>query len=275
MIRPVGQYLIIVACLLLLFSWNHWKEVLKRIAVFCSGWVVVVAPWLIRNWLLTGYIFFHTLGGGHFLTLSAARVVMQERQCTYEESLAALRRELDNKVITQQNTLNRPLQEIEVCCCGEQLSVEYFKRYPLTSIKLWIHDLTKTVLGLYSSELLYLASGKQHEDFFTKDRTLLSCFIRYLHPKTHPWSLKIIIWLETLLYLLILVGLFLQFLGIIIHLISSYRFPPIVSPWFRTMPFIAALILLAFVCGYARLRVPVEPLLIILACAYWDARLTQ
>ncbi len=86
LIRPVGHYLIVIAILMLLVSKNWWEDKIGKSIILSLGWLIPVLFWLIRNYLLIGHIFFHTLPGGHFLYLSAARTAMHVHETSYEKA---------------------------------------------------------------------------------------------------------------------------------------------------------------------------------------------
>jgi len=67
MIRPVGHYLIVIACVLLLSSTRSMRGKITRLLLLGGGWLLVAGPWLVRNVMVCGALFFHTLPGLHFL----------------------------------------------------------------------------------------------------------------------------------------------------------------------------------------------------------------
>ncbi|MFC1894564.1 hypothetical protein ACFLYH_01290, partial [Candidatus Dependentiae bacterium] len=198
LIRPVGHYLIFLSVLILFFSRDLWLDKIKKTTVVFCGWVLIVFGWLLRNWLLTGYIFFHTLPGGHFLYFSAARSAMYEQNCSYNQAKDFLRKKIshlaDQKVITFKKKLNEP----EYCNLRMNLAIKYFRKYPFITAKNWMTDILRTSLSLYSAELLYLENGRKEFDYFSNKRTVLGMFARYLFPKTKSTFLKLIVLCEIL-----------------------------------------------------------------------------
>ena len=86
MIRPVGHYLVILSIFVLILSQFTLLEKVKGSVVLFLGWFSMVLWWLLRNYLLTGFIFFHTLPGIHFLIYSASYVDMELNKCSYNDS---------------------------------------------------------------------------------------------------------------------------------------------------------------------------------------------
>jgi hypothetical protein len=71
------HYTLVVSLFLLLFMNVSLPIRAQRMLCLSLGWFLMVLPWLVRNFLLTGALFFHTLPGHHFLQFSAAYVVME------------------------------------------------------------------------------------------------------------------------------------------------------------------------------------------------------
>jgi hypothetical protein len=114
---------------------------------------------------------------------------------------------------------------------------------------------------LYSAELVYLDSGRTGIDYFAKGRTLWSMFSRFIFPNVKNKWLIPLIYLEILLFFFILVGFvfgFIQsFSGVHLYI------------WLHVLPFIALFIVIGLSGGYNRMRLPIEPFLIILSLHWW------
>ena len=262
LVRPVGHYMIILPILLLFFSSDIWKNKIKKSLFLFFGWIIIVFGWLLRNWLLTGYIFFHTLPGGHFLYFSAARIVTHTQNLSYVDAKKHLSNELGKIVEQKEESSGRKLNEIELCNVRQDLAVKYFKEYPFLAIKNWMTDIMRTSLSLYSSELVYLYNERKEFDYFSKDRGLWSLFERYLFPKVDSFILKTIIFLEIIFYLLILIGFF----GAFIQSIFNKYY---LCSFLKVLPFMFFFIFIGLSGGYSRMRLPVEPFLIIFSFSFW------
>lgn len=269
MVRPVGHYLLILTMLVLLFlQQGGILKKIYRISWLTLGWLLPVVWWLLRNYLLTGYLFFHTLPGGHFLYLSAARVAMHEHDCSYQEARRLLSQQAATAMQQRENALGRPLHEIEQCLVNESLAVTYFKMRPLTAAKNWCTDMARTMFSLYSAELLYLQSGRQEVDYFNKQRGPWSMVSRYLFPPTDSWFLRLIIYCEMLFFLFILLGFALGLYQIGLKIfrcgLASFQQPDF-AVWLEVLPYMLFFVVIALSGGYARMRLPLEPFLIILS----------
>ncbi|MFH1643551.1 MAG: hypothetical protein ABIA74_00015 [bacterium] len=277
LVRPVGQYFIILSIILILmFSGFGFKKFRSSLLLFL-GWLIPVSFWLIRNFILLGHLFFHTLPGGHFLYLSAARVAMHEKNCDYWQVRQYLKEESDELIKLKELELSRSLNEIEHCNVLEGLALKYFKKYPIRAVKNWLTDIMRTTLSLYSSELIYLDNNRKEIDYFNKNRTIWDMFRRYLFPETTNGLIKIILFLEIIFSFFILLGFVLGIFKIL-FMIFMYVFGlqkltqlqlNNIRIWLKVVPFIVLFIVLALSGGYARMRLPAEPFLIILSFSFW------
>lgn len=271
LVRPVGHYLVVLSLLLLLFSYGPWRSKCKYMAIFFISWLVPVLPWLIRNYLLLGSVFFHTLPGGHFLYLSASRVVMQAQECSYIQARLALNREVTALIKQEEKQRGQPLNEIERCYAHEKIARHYFMRYPGITIKLWLTDMFRTCFSLYSAELLYLENDRPEFDYFSSKRTLWSLFQRYLIPKTNNLLLKIIIYAEMAMFLLMLLGFLLSLILLSLNMFGKAPAWYDICTLSKILPFMALFVVIALAGGYARMRLGVEPFLIIFGWYGWLA----
>ena len=140
--------------------------------------------------------------------LSAARVAMHVYDVSYQEARNMLHKKVKTLLQQAEDKKGQPLLEIERCIIHERLAVSYFFKRPLIAVKFWLTDIFRTCFSLFSAELLYLDSGRTTINYFAKDRSWRSMFERYLIPQTGNRLLKVIVYTELLLFLLVLIGLF-------------------------------------------------------------------
>jgi hypothetical protein len=196
---------------------------------------------------------------------------MHTHNCSYEHARDILKDEVEALIKHEEKDKHRELNEIEKCRMHEKLAIKYFKSMPLITLKNWAIDMLRTSLSLYSAEILYIESGRQAKDYFNKDRSTLSMFKKYLWPsKDKPW-LNCLVWLEILLYIFILIGLLFGAFKIVTRAIKNWNTETkiLLCPWLISVPFICLFIFIALSGGYARMRLPVEPFLIILSLSFW------
>jgi 4-amino-4-deoxy-L-arabinose transferase-like glycosyltransferase len=257
LIRPVGHYVIVLALIILMLQRSHSMVKLRNSILMFLGWLIPVSMWLARNYLLLGHLFFHTLPGGHFLNLSASRVVMQTEGISYQQARRRVATEGHKEVRKEAKKLKKKrLSEIERCYVYERLARNHFMAHPLIALKFWLTDIFRTTFSLYSAELLYLDSGRKQVDYFAANRTFADMFKRYLMPQTDNKLLRVIIWLEIILCILLLFGC-LRATWLMLWR-GEYGL------WVTIASFIALFLVISLAGGYARMRLPIEPFLIIL-----------
>ena len=281
LVRPVGQYFIVLSVLLLMFEFflrtgkiKNLKSFFRKSIGLIFGWFIPVSFWLARNYILLGSVFFHTLPGIHFLNLSAARVAMHVQDCSYWQARENLQIESSFLIDEKEKELKRPLNEIERCKALEGLAVSYFIKYPVLALKTWGTDILRASLSLYSAELLYLHNGRKQIDYFNKNRTFWDMFRRYLFPETTSFLIRFIILFEIVTFFFILLGLLFgacQVLFNFFHcvILDTDRGSQSFIVWLKILPLAMLFIVLSLAGGYARMRLPAEPFFIILSLSYW------
>lgn len=257
LIRQVAPAMLCISILLLLFTQKKFTSIITLMLGFllATGW------WLIRNYILTGYIFFGTLSGPHFLNHSAVRIEMSHRNLSHEQAQNNVYQIYNRMCKNRENELGRPLQEIEKCLIAEKLTLEISLNNPATTIKLWTTNILKSAFGLYSSELLFIDSGGKLPPY-DNNRGLKAIFKRFLLPDTsNKWIIPII-YFEIFFLLFLLVGFFMFCASMRLNFNNF-------CVAFKTFPFMLAILFITLACGYARLRLPIESFLIILAGKAW------
>ena len=233
-----------------------WQKVIATL-VFSFGWFIPAGSWLLRNFLLTGHLFFHTLPGPHFINHVAVRLVAAGENIPYKDAQQKVYASLRIKETAQQQIAVNPLQEIEITKLYEQEALATIKRYPLQFLRIAIINCLKTTFGLYSSELLWIDAKGVLPSY---DRIGLQSIVeRYIFPKTNNRWIPLVIYFEILLLILSLIGTLLAAIRYRKKLLSSQAVLIIGCLFF----FIG----ISFACGYARLRMTVE-IFYLLAAAY-------
>lgn len=267
LIRPVGHYVLIVVLGLLLFECNYsWKNYLRSTCTIFAGWVVVAGWWLLRNYLLTGMMIFHTLSGPHFLNHSAVRLAMANHHLSYTQAKELVQKEADRELAAAQALQNEPLNEAQESGIMEKVAFHYFNQNWLNTFKHCFINIFKTTFSLYSSELLVIEQQGQLPAY-DEHRSLTSMIKRFLCPEVKNSFVRFFIYFELAIWLIILFGFF----G---YGIRSLFY----SVWFvnviRLVPFILLFLVLSCACGFARLRLPIEHFFTMLAMAFWVDVLT-
>jgi hypothetical protein len=258
MFRPVGHYLIFISIFIIFV---FYKNKINSSMKLFSAWFLVILPWVLRNFIFTGSLFFTTLPGIHFLKHSAARVYMQINKCSYIPALNTVTAEWQDLVLKEEARLNKKLNEPEICFLAEKLSFNYLLKDFKISFYHAFKNIFKTCFSLYSSELLFLDStGKLPE--YSNNRNFKSIINRFLFPELNNKFLILFIYFEILLFMLLLIG----FIGFILN---SFFYKKDQFILLQILPFILLFVFISFSCGFARLRLPIEPFLIVLSIEFW------
>lgn len=262
LIRPIGVYTLVVSLIIIFFRNGQrlYSDRAKHVIIFSCAWLITVSPWLMRNFLLTGAIFFHTLPGLHFLQYSAAYVLMERDQVSYGDVRPALLQEWDSAIHKQEIQNNVVLNEYEKCRIAEKIAFGYMVRYPWYTIKTSVVQMVKTCFSLYSSQVLLSDSGVWPE--YTRTTSLLTKIKRFLNPYVKTPLLRWVIYWEIVSFMFLLCG-FLLFLFQICY-VATWR-----KQFFMVLPYIMMFVFITLAYGCARLRFPIEPFLIIFSGAGW------
>lgn len=262
MFRPVGHYLVFISIVLILFLTKGLRSKIQEIGFVFLGWFIVVLPWLMRNFLLTGVLFFTTLPGIHFLKHSAARIYMEINKVPYSTALNSVSFEWKDYVLKQERIIGRKLNAPEVCNLGEKLSFSYLKKDFYITFKHCFVNVFKTAFSLYSSELLFLDSGGKLPSY-DLNNNIFNKMKKFLIPKVNNKYLIPIIYFEILTFFFLILG----FVGFIFKWLFIKKEYLIL---FKLFPFIGLFLFISLSCGFARLRLPIEPILILLSLRFWS-----
>ncbi len=263
LIRPVGPFVLVLSLLWIAAS---SPQKIRRGLSLTLGWCAFVVPWLVRNYMLFGLVAFHSLPGPHFLNLSASRVVMQVQGTGLREAKKVVNDEANAAMAALAAKQERPLNELERSRVQVGVATGYFAAYPLQALKNWATDIMRTGLSLYSSFIMHLEQGRKSIKYFSHKRTTLKLFKHYLLPHGVPWYVVLLIWFEIISYLFLLIGLADGFL-------RALRSRAGLLTWLQSLSYIALFIGIGLAGGYARMRLPVEGLIIILGVHFWVSRL--
>ncbi|MCK4650881.1 hypothetical protein KAT08_01775 [Candidatus Babeliales bacterium] len=260
LIRPVGHYCMIISLLLFLFSNFDFFQKLKGTIILFSGWFVIVFWWILRNFLLTGFLFFHTLPGIHFLIYSAAYIDMEVNKCSYSDSKRKLIKKWNCEILKKQDKYGRKLTDIESCYLAENISFDYIKKNISIFLKHSFLHMFKTCVWPYSLTLLFWDSGR--DSSYYKIMSFFDRVKRFLFPTTSSWKVLFIIYFELLFLLLLNFG----FIGFVIVSFFNKEFFCVLS---KVFPFMFLFIFVTLAYGIARLRLSIEPFQAILAFKFW------
>jgi hypothetical protein len=259
LIRPVGHYLVILSVIMLMVGASVC-EWLRNSGALVFGWGLLVAPWIVRNFFLTGALLFHSLPGLHFLQYTAAYIVMERDHCAYGDARPLLMKQRDEAVAQCAMCKRRPLTEYEACCCAQKIAASYVFAYPWFFIKTACVHMLKTCCGLYAAQPL-MTDAYQWPSY-TYATTTWTKIKRFLFPAVQHRCLIFFIYYELLVWLMIIIGL----CGACVSLFYDNIMFCVLA---KTAPYVVLLIGVTLAYGCARLRLPVEPFIIIYSGAGW------
>lgn len=263
LIRPVGHFVIIIALVLLFLKSSVYKKYFYQAGMLCAGWAAIVGWWLVRNYLLTGMLFFHTLSGPHFINHSAIRLAQAHDHLTYEQAKADVYDRVNAALALQEQIIGCPLNQAEQSCVMEKVAFEYLKKDFSQTIKHCCVNIFKTAFSLYSSELLVIEQNG-NLPVYDEQRSLKSMIKRFLCPTVRHKAVWFVIYFELAIWLVIL-------FGCIGFCIQSFFCKIWLDCLIKVVPFILLFLILSCACGFARLRLPIEHFLIMLAVAFWTS----
>jgi hypothetical protein len=261
LIRPIGHYVLVLLAIMIFLERVTVGEKLKHIGKIFLGWFIVVFSWLLRNFLLTGYLFFHTLPGNHFLYYVAVPIDMSIHGCSSKKSSERVFGKLSELIQKKEKKERRLLMEIERCMLAEKLAQSYMLKRPFLTIKNAIYNMIKTCVSFHSSHILAI-SDYFPQWCYEKGMTWWNMLKKYLIPPIDNIYLKIIIWLEVFFSFFIMLGFLLGLYNACVNRILFFTM-------LRVLPVMVLMIFLTFASGISRLRLPIEVFLIIFSINFW------
>jgi hypothetical protein len=186
---------------------------------------------------------------------------MNIHNVSYEQAKQLVYKEVAAAGEIQEYLSGRTLNEVEAVYVMERVAKKIMLKDPMVTVKLFFINIIKTCCSLYSSELLFVDSGGQlpqyvvHEDF-------AKLAFKFLRPKVRNSWIRLVVYFEIIFLFLMLFGV----VGFLWQaLFDGQKFKLVSLIFLYIFIFIGA----SLVCGYARLRLPIEPFCIILAVKYW------
>lgn len=267
--RPMGEFIgYFSAILLALGSMGAWRQKLKTAALFLILFFVTLTPWYYRNYQLTGEYFFCPTIGTYLNCFSVPKILRRTMNKPILECYQLAQQAAAQEIRKQQRA--RPGKHISQNAC-KAVSYPIVRSNPWYFVYDWIAEVIKTTLDLYTYQLVAMFEGCYWYDPI--EEYLPSKITACLYASPLPFLARILCWLELIYALMLWIGLFGGlWIGIIRPLIKNSVTPYIKRMqwlWLTTIPMIGIIVGMTGGFGYARLRLPAEPLLIILSLTYW------
>jgi len=250
LVRPLIFLPIVLGVLIFFLFPGEWKQRAFIALNFLIGWGAVVCCWLVRNWLLTGLWFLHTLSGPHLLNHGAVRVYAMANHTTHD----AAREAVCAHVSPQVSPILASQEE-------EQLARKVLLTYWPQTVQLAIINCIKTVAALYSSELLVIDAAGELPSY-EGSCNLITRAKRFMCPEVRNVLIRYICWIEIIMQFLLMVGLS-GFVLFCWHFLCSKRLLLLL------VGICVCIIATTAICGFARLRLPIEPILIMVSVLFY------
>lgn len=282
--RPNGEFYAIVAALVMLCMPSlSWWDRIKKPLLFILVFFASLSPWYIRNYQHTGHFFFCPMAGVYLNSFCVPKILRRLTTNTFTECANMAHGTVAQ--LTQQKAQQAKeagdTRVVSGYLIAKEVAYPIIKGYPLYFLQDWIAEVWKTVFDLFSHQLVAIVQNCYQwdppEEFLSKKlQTVL------LGPI--PLWIKLLGWLELLLYIIMWIG--------VVRGFAQFVYRPLLAWWRHGTPLPASTIVW-LVClvlfwgfviqtggfGYARLRIPVEPLVIIASlmwyCPYGSIQFLQ
>jgi hypothetical protein len=272
-IRPNGQFLAIAATIILLFGGCSWWLKGKKIGLFLGLFFLTISGWYIRNYHLTGEIFYCPMSGPYLQTFCVPKIL---RRLTGKPLEHCMKYVL--QIVMQRTKAETEKASKEVPCryvsreliCAE-IAWPVIKRYPIYFIYDWCLEVLKTLFDFHASHLVAFSNNTYTADppeEFLLEKWYAAAIGQPMHP-----LLSVITWLD-------IIFSFILWLGIVGGVLHFFLWPLFVRGnfdwqmwhvWCKAALIIGASVVMTGGFGYARLRLTADPLLIILSLTFWYA----
>lgn len=265
--RPMGECIGYGTTLLIFLGGiGSWSHTAKKAGLFLIIFFLTLFPWYWRNYNLTHEWFFCPTIGNYLNCFSVPKILRRTlskplTECHHIAQQHAGREVYKKRVALQGTGLYvSPNISKVVALPIIQQNFGYF-------IYDWIMEVSKTTFDFYTYHIIPMLNGSYWYDpieEFLPDK-IAACL--YAYPM--PWYLRLICWLEFLGALMLWIGLCAGFWKFVITALVKNSFTSMLHLWLVCLPMICIIIGMTGGFGYARLRLPAEPLLIILSLTFW------
>lgn len=268
--RPMGEIVGWASALLILFcAAGDYKQRLLKTGIFAGTFFATLLPWYIRNFKLTGRWFFCPTIGPYFTCFSAPKIISRIHNSSLLDAHKYCQLLAGQAVSTARRSLSLG-QHISPLACTTAI-VPILWQNPGWFLYDWIVEVIKTLFDLYSYQFVAMVTDTYWYDPIQEflGEKVAAC----LYAQPLPIFMRSIAVTELVYAILLWIGLFAG--------AWHFMFRPFFMKhkddaslknqitWWAASILIGVSVGLSGGFGYARLRLPAEPLMIILSLMWW------
>lgn len=270
--RPMGEFVGYFSALLIFIAGvGSWRQTFKQAVLFVVLIAASLAPWYYRNYKLTGEYFFCPTIGTYVNCFSVPKILRRTLDKPIIECFHIAQQKAAQEVHSQMRLLAGTGKHVSNNAC-KRTAFPVIAQHPFYFMYDWIAETIKTTFDLYSYQLVAMFSDAYWYDPIEEflPEKIAACLYAY----DMPISARAVCWLEFLYALFLWVGLF---AGLWLYIMNAIiAFPAkkssryiMIKIWLTTLALSGIIIGMTGGFGYARLRLPAEPLLLILSLTFW------
>ena len=273
LIRPISLYFVVPIIIVCIFAFGkQLRFLIKLVTLFLLAFFVVLSPWYIRNIITYDKLFFATIGSLNIGFYNAAFIIAKKNGVTLEEAQLLVAEEVKRRHSIPDETYRYASDNPEICAQIASYGFEVIRQNPGKYAALHMIGFLHTFVPMEYT-LLYKLFGKQGVERVGKTKAIskgvisdsfrgrfASMFRTVMNERFRkfPW------WFTTIWFAFSLFQLLIYFLALrgFAHFWKQQK----VLFLFFLLTIIYFAILPGPV-GDARFRVPIEPILVLLAGA--------
>lgn len=264
--RPMGESVALLSALMIIiFLRASWKMRVGCSLLFLSIFFASIFGWYLRNHQLTGQWFFWKGSGPVLCAFTGPKVLRDIEGTRLEDGVKLFLYHAQARLLQDRQLLRGTgLYASQEYACAK-VGVPFILAHPWWAMYEWTKEVIKTAFDPFASQLVNFASHAYTYDLI--EEFLPTKIADCMYAQEMPVLMRVISLLDVLFMLLMWLGVF---AGFWVFVVRGYRtYPVYCRIWLLSIPFCILVIGLTGGFGYARLRLPVEPLLFIMALVWW------
>ena len=194
-LRPMGLFVSVAsALLLLLIARDSIKLKLKKISLFFLVFFACLSPWYIRNYQLTGKLFFCPMFGTYLNCFIAPKIIRETHKMPLLESWTLMQNKVQQEAMPQALKAQAAGKVFVADYCAAAVAWPLVLQHPGISAYFWIKESLKTAFDVYSYQLVAIA--KESWKWDPLEEHLFQKVAEGLYTQPLPVWIRIIFWLD-------------------------------------------------------------------------------